>query len=110
MHHIKHLQESDPVLASELMRVYATQRQVNNTHNTCLDALKALPGYSGHCGPGVCRSAAPLENDKEDLHRGLASDSGAEISGANTPEKDAWRQGESSKDSVGHIEQDAPDD
>lgn len=51
-----------------------------------------------------------MENDKEDLHRGLASDSGAEISGANTPEEDAWRQGESSKDSVGHIEQDAPDD
>ena len=82
-HHIECLQELDPVLASELMRVYATQRRVNNIHNTHLDALKALPGYSGCHGPGVCRSAAPLENDEEDLRRGLASDGRAEISGAN---------------------------
>ena len=44
------------------------------------------------------------------MHRGLASDGRAEISGANAPEEDAWRQGKSSKDSTGHIAQDAPDD
>ena len=44
------------------------------------------------------------------MHRGLASDGRVDISGANAPEEDAWRQGESSKDSMWHIEQDAPDD
>ena len=51
-----------------------------------------------------------MENDKEDLCRGLASDGRVDISGANAPEEDAWRQGESSKDSMGNIEEDAPDD
>lgn len=109
MHHIKCLQESNPVLASELERVYAARRRVNNTHNTCLDVLEALPGYSGRCGPGVRRSTPRMEN-AEGSRRGLVSDDGEEVLRDKASEEDAWRQGESSKDSTGHIEQDAPDD
>lgn len=97
------------MLASELERVYAARRRVNNTHNARLDVLEALPGYSGRRGPGVRRSTPRMENT-EGLRRGLVSDDGEEVPGDKASEEDAWRQGESSKDSTGHIEQDTPDD
>lgn len=50
-----------------------------------------------------------MENT-EGLRRGLVSDDGEEVPGDKASEEDAWRQGESSKDSTGHIEQDTLDD
>lgn len=41
--------------------------------------------------------------------RGSVNDDGEEVPGNKASEEDAWRQGESSKDSMGHIEQNALD-
>lgn len=108
-HHIDRLQDLDPPLASELQRVYAARRRVNNTHNTRLDILEALPNYTGRRGPGIRRRASHTHNEG-DLRSGLVGDNGEGIRGRETSEEDAWRQGEVGRDSAGHIEMDAPDD
>lgn len=101
-HHINRLLESDPALSSELHRIFAVRRRVNATHIQHLDTLEALPGYSGRRGPGIRRGASSFADSVESREEMTTHD---EVSA-----DDVWRQGRTDGSSMGHIEQDAPDD
>ncbi|KAG2044043.1 hypothetical protein BDR03DRAFT_930785 [Suillus americanus] len=69
------LSVSNPALASEICKLYDKRKQVNNVHHMHLQAIYALPGFSGVCCDieltdseviNKLQNATPIEVDEDD--------------------------------------------
>lgn len=69
------LSTSDPALASEIRKLYDKRKRVNNVHCMRLQAIYALPGFSGVCCDieltdteviDELQNATPIEVDEDD--------------------------------------------
>lgn len=52
-YHIKHLQDSDPLLSAELSTLLARRRRMNQTHRARLEQIFSLPCFTGSKEPGT---------------------------------------------------------
>jgi len=69
------LSVSNPALASEICKLYNKCKRVNDVHRMCLQAIYALPGFSGVCcnieltdskAINKLQNATPIEVDEDD--------------------------------------------